>query len=126
MLCRRRNVSSRTRMALQPGRRVLRSLVDAGDARDAGVSKPVIAVTPKSRLRTHLQFDLHAAIRRASFVGVVSGDVATGALGADMNERAVGEFLFAEIVTHGEGAVAGEQFVDLRATQFVSAAADLD
>src|SRR5437773_10625048 len=126
MLCRRRNVSSRTRMALQPGRRVLRSFVDARDARDAGVSKPVIAVTPKIRLRTHLQFDLHAPIRRAPFFGVVSGDVATGALGADTNERAVGEFLFAEIVTYGDGAIAGEQFVDLRATQFVGATANLD
>src|SRR5207237_1704312 len=100
MLCRRRNVSSRTRMALQPGSRVLRSFMDAGDARDAGASRPVIAITPKRGLRMYLQFDLHAPIRRASFFGVVSGDVAAGALGADTDKGAVREVLFAEIVTH--------------------------
>src|SRR5207249_4911102 len=119
MLCRRRNVSSRTRMALQPGSRVLRSFADAGDACDAGVSKPVIRFTPTTKLRALLQLDLHAPIRRASFFGVVAGDVATGTLGAGADERAIRKFLFAEIVTHGEGAVAGEQFVELRATQFV-------
>src|SRR6266550_4208950 len=102
MRCRRRNVSSRTKIAFQPGSRVLRSFADAEDACDAGVLKAVIAVTPKRNLRTHLQFDLHAPIRRASFFGVVSGDVAAGALGTDTNERAVGEFLFAEIVTYSE------------------------
>src|SRR4051812_1863486 len=105
MLCRRANVSSRTRMALQPGSRVLRSFMDAGDA---GVSKPLIALTPKTKLQALLELDLHAAIRRAPFYGVVSGEIAASALEAHSDEGVLGELFLMEIITHGEGAVARE------------------
>src|ERR1700675_1231984 len=108
MLCRRRNVSSRTRMALQPGNRVLRSFMDAGDARDAGASKPVMALTPKTKLQALLELDLHAAIRRAPFVRVVSGEVAAGALEAHTDECVLCELFLMEIITHGQSAVLGE------------------
>src|SRR5205823_2670904 len=111
MLCRRRNVSSRTRMARQPGRRVLRSFMDAGDARDAGASKPVIAVTPERKLHTLLEFDFHSTVRCPPFRGVVAGDVAAGALEAHTNEGLLGQFLLVKIITHGERAVAGEHLV---------------
>src|SRR5438552_11091554 len=126
MLCKRTNVSSRTRMALQPGSRVLRSFMEAGDARDAGASKPGIAVTPNGYLRTLLEFDLHATIRRPPFCGVVRGDVAAGALEAHTNEGLLGKLLLVEIVTHGQGAVLGEHVVKRSTTQSVRAATDFD
>src|SRR5207253_1692868 len=126
MLCRRRNVSSRTRIALQPGSRVLRSFMEAGDARDAGASKSGIAVTPKRYLRTLLEFDLHATIRRAPFCGVVRGDIAAGALEAHADEGVLGKLLLVEIVTHGQGAVLGEHVVKRSATQLVRATTDFD
>src|SRR6266567_1337249 len=126
MLCKRRNVSSRTRMARQPGRRVLRSFVDAGDAWDAGRSKPVIAVAPKRRLHTLLEFDLDAAICCPPIWCVVTGYVAARTFEAHANEGLFGELLLVEIITHGQRAVPGEHVVKRSATQFVRAAADFD
>src|SRR3984893_5887529 len=117
MLCRRRNVSALTRMALKPGRPDLRCCMDAGDAVPSLTSTPGIAVTPERQLRTLLEFDLHATIRRAPFCGVVRGDVAAGALEAHTNEGLLGKLLLVEIVTHGQGAVLGERVVKRSATQ---------
>src|SRR5437867_9981256 len=107
MLCRRSNVSWRTRIAFQPGS-VLRAFSDASDV---GESVLLMSHHPLRDLYAPLPFDLDATIGRASLGGAVARHIATGALEAQPNRGLFGQLRRTQVVSNRERTVAGQRFV---------------
>src|SRR5947207_2331049 len=122
MLCRRSNVSWRTRIAFQPGN-ILRAFSDASDV---GESVLLMSHHPLRDLYAPLPFDLDATIRGASLGGVVTRHVATGALEAQANRGLFGQLRRTQVVPNRECTVAGQHFVEASATELIGATAYLD
>src|ERR1700687_1119031 len=120
MLCRRSNVSWRTRMAFQPGS-VLRPFSDASD-----VGESILLMSrPLRHLQRGLPLNLDTTIGRPPFGCVIARHIATGTFEAQANGRHFGQVLRAQVITHGECPIAGQHLVEGSAPEFIGTPAYL-